>query len=126
MRASRASRVRARSNPSRNAAAAIRRRLRAHERNKNRRVRLLRGQGEILPFRDGAFDHVYSLGSFNYFSNPAGSLREMARVVRPGGRLAVTHRLVAMHLAALADPWVQYPEIYGWVRCRSYDGHVSR
>lgn len=43
-------------------------------------------------------------------------VREMARVVRPGGRIAVTHRLVQLHLASLGQPWVQYEEIYGWMR----------
>jgi ubiquinone/menaquinone biosynthesis C-methylase UbiE len=41
---------------------------------------------------------------------------EMARVVRPGGRIAVTHRLVQLHLASLGQPWVQYEKIYAWMR----------
>jgi SAM-dependent methyltransferase len=43
-------------------------------------------------------------------------VREMARVVRPGGRIAVTHRLVRLHLASLGQPWVQYEKIYKWMR----------
>ncbi|KRR13641.1 class I SAM-dependent methyltransferase [Bradyrhizobium valentinum] len=43
-------------------------------------------------------------------------VKEMARVVRPGGRIAVTHRLVQLHLASLGRPWVQYDEIYAWIR----------
>jgi ubiquinone/menaquinone biosynthesis C-methylase UbiE len=43
-------------------------------------------------------------------------VEEMARVVRPGGRIAVTHRLVQLHLASLGRPWVQYDEIYAWIR----------
>ena len=42
-------------------------------------------------------------------------VREMARVVRPGGRIAVTHRLVQLHLASLGQPWVQYEQIYSWL-----------
>jgi hypothetical protein len=41
---------------------------------------------------------------------------EMVRVVRPGGRIAVTHRLVQLRLEALDQPWVQYKDIYRWVR----------
>lgn len=43
-------------------------------------------------------------------------VREMARVVRPGGCIAVTHRLVQLHLASLDRPWVQYEKIYSWMR----------
>ncbi|MCA1411675.1 class I SAM-dependent methyltransferase [Bradyrhizobium sp. NBAIM20] len=46
----------------------------------------------------------------------ASMVKEMARVVRPGGRIAVTHRLVQLHLASLRQPWVQYDEIYAWIR----------
>ena len=43
-------------------------------------------------------------------------IAEMARVVRPGGRIAVTHRLAQLRLASLGQPWVQYEEIYAWIR----------
>ncbi len=60
-----------------------------HERHKARRVRLLLGQAEALPFHDATFDHVLSVGGFNYFSDPVRSLREMTRVVGPGGTVVV-------------------------------------
>ena len=41
---------------------------------------------------------------------------EMARVVRPGGRIAATHRLVQLRLSSLDQPWVQYEKIYSWMR----------
>lgn len=43
-------------------------------------------------------------------------IREMARVVRPGGRIAATHRLVQLRLSSLDQPWVQYEKIYAWMR----------
>jgi ubiquinone/menaquinone biosynthesis C-methylase UbiE len=60
-----------------------------HDQNKAHRVRLFLCQAEVLPFRDAIFDHLLSVGGFNYFSDPARSLREMARVVRPGGMVVV-------------------------------------
>jgi hypothetical protein len=39
-------------------------------------------------------------------------LAEMVRVVRIGGRVAVTHRLVQLPLTRLDQPWVQFGDIY--------------
>ncbi|GAA2663436.1 MULTISPECIES: demethylmenaquinone methyltransferase [Actinosynnema] len=42
-----------------------------------------------LPFRDGAFDAVTVSFGLRNFQDTEAALREMARVVRPGGRLVV-------------------------------------
>jgi SAM-dependent methyltransferase len=47
------------------------------------------GQAESLPFADGSFDAVISQFGLMFFTDRAGALREMWRVLRPGGRLAV-------------------------------------
>jgi ubiquinone/menaquinone biosynthesis C-methylase UbiE len=47
------------------------------------------GNAESLPFADSSFDVVYSAGGFNFFSDRAKALREMIRVVKPGGHLMV-------------------------------------
>jgi ubiquinone/menaquinone biosynthesis C-methylase UbiE len=47
------------------------------------------GEAEDLPFHDRQFDAVLSIGGFNYFNDPEGSLREMVRVTRPGGTIIV-------------------------------------
>jgi demethylmenaquinone methyltransferase/2-methoxy-6-polyprenyl-1,4-benzoquinol methylase len=49
------------------------------------RVRLLVGQAERLPFPDGAFDALTFTYLLRYVSDPAATLAELARVVRPGG-----------------------------------------
>jgi ubiquinone/menaquinone biosynthesis C-methylase UbiE len=47
------------------------------------------GKAEALPFGDASFDVVVSQFGFMFFDDRAGALREMMRVLRPGGRLAV-------------------------------------
>ena len=52
------------------------------------RVRFVRGEAERLPFGDGQFDHLTFTYLLRYVDDPAATLRELARVLRPGGRLA--------------------------------------
>lgn len=43
-----------------------------------------------LPFADGEFDAVISQQGLQFFPDPGTGVREMARVVRAGGRIGVT------------------------------------
>jgi demethylmenaquinone methyltransferase/2-methoxy-6-polyprenyl-1,4-benzoquinol methylase len=52
------------------------------------RVSFVLGQGERLPFGDGAFDAVTFTYLLRYVDDPPATLRELARVLRPGGTLA--------------------------------------
>jgi demethylmenaquinone methyltransferase / 2-methoxy-6-polyprenyl-1,4-benzoquinol methylase len=52
------------------------------------RVSLVEGEAERLPFADAEFDHVSFTYLLRYVADPAATLRELARVVRPGGRVA--------------------------------------
>jgi len=42
-----------------------------------------------LPFADRSFDVIVSANSFHYFDNPELALKEMKRVVKPGGRVVI-------------------------------------
>ncbi len=76
------------------------------------------GRAERLPLPDRTVDAAVNewTGAIWELGLGPTMVKEMARVVRPGGRIAVTHRLVQLHLDALDKPWVQYEEIYDWVR----------
>lgn len=49
----------------------------------------LDGRVERLPFPDASFDVVAAITVLCFVSDAAGALREMARVLRPGGRLVL-------------------------------------
>jgi demethylmenaquinone methyltransferase/2-methoxy-6-polyprenyl-1,4-benzoquinol methylase len=51
------------------------------------RVELLQGQAEALPFADRSFDALTFTYLLRYVADPAATVRELARVVRPGGRV---------------------------------------
>lgn len=48
------------------------------------------GQGEALPFRDGACDLVLFLNAIDHCDRPAATLDEIARVLTPGGLMVLT------------------------------------
>jgi ubiquinone/menaquinone biosynthesis C-methylase UbiE len=47
------------------------------------------GDSEHLPFADGEFTAVLCTSSFHHYPDPGRAAREMARVLAPGGRLAL-------------------------------------
>ncbi|URN17633.1 MULTISPECIES: class I SAM-dependent methyltransferase [Streptomyces] len=53
------------------------------------RLRLVRGAAEAMASGDGEFDHVYSVEAAQHFRDLGAFARECARVLRPGGRVAV-------------------------------------
>jgi SAM-dependent methyltransferase len=53
------------------------------------RVRVTQADAERLPFAAGVFDAVVSFGVLHHTPDTAGSIRELRRVLRPGGRAVV-------------------------------------
>jgi demethylmenaquinone methyltransferase/2-methoxy-6-polyprenyl-1,4-benzoquinol methylase len=51
-------------------------------------VKLVEGPAEQLPFPDASFDALTFTYLLRYVADPAATLRELARVVRPGGTIA--------------------------------------
>ena len=52
------------------------------------RVSMVLGRGEQLPFEDGSFDGLTFTYLLRYVADPAATIAELARVVRPGGPIA--------------------------------------
>jgi demethylmenaquinone methyltransferase/2-methoxy-6-polyprenyl-1,4-benzoquinol methylase len=55
---------------------------------KGSRVELVEGEAERLPFADGSFDGLTFTYLLRYVDDPRATVAELARVVRPGGRVA--------------------------------------
>ena len=68
------------------------------------RIELLEGEAEQLPFPDASFDGLSFTYLLRYVDDPAATMRELARVVRPGGRVA--------SLEFGVPPWA--PARYAW------------
>jgi SAM-dependent methyltransferase len=82
-------------------------------------ARIVQGEATDMPFEDGAFDAVVCAFGLMHVPDQPAALSEMARVLRPGGRLALCawagperSPLFALAGAAIAeagDPSVQLP-----------------
>lgn len=48
------------------------------------------GSAERMPFADDIFDRVFSIGVIHFWTDPAASLTEVHRILRPGGMMRMT------------------------------------
>jgi ubiquinone/menaquinone biosynthesis C-methylase UbiE len=68
---------------------------------------LVCASGSALPFRTGTFDLVFLVSVLGEIPDHEGAVRECARILRPGGRLAVTEDV--------GDPdYVRTPVLRRW------------
>jgi ubiquinone/menaquinone biosynthesis C-methylase UbiE len=68
------------------------------------------GNATRLPFPDAFFDAAFHFGGLNLFSDKALAMHEMARVVKPGGKVVVGDESMA--------PWLRHTE-YGKILLNS-------
>jgi ubiquinone/menaquinone biosynthesis C-methylase UbiE len=73
-----------------------------------RRVALLEAAVSRLPFAEACFDRVCAVNGFQFWPCPEQDLREVRRVLKPGGLLALTLRSGAgsspLGMGRLAEP----------------------
>jgi SAM-dependent methyltransferase len=73
------------------------------------------GDALVLPFADGAFDRVIAAEVLEHIGSDRGAIAELARVLRPGGTMAVT-----------VPRW--FPELICWTLSDDYHnvpgGHI--
>jgi demethylmenaquinone methyltransferase / 2-methoxy-6-polyprenyl-1,4-benzoquinol methylase len=80
------------------------------ERGEDARILLLLADAQRLPFRDGAFDALSFTYLLRYVPDPQATLYEMARVVKPGGRVASLEFFVPSKPLFRA-PWWLYTRV---------------
>jgi len=97
-------------------------------------VKLMEGDAESLPFPAASFDALTFTYLLRYVSDPGATLRELARVVRPGGSVA------GLEFAVPRRPWRPLWELYvrvglpvagrvispGWARVGDFLGSSIR
>lgn len=71
-------------------------------------IRLVYGKAETLPFADASFDRVVAVSMLCFVSDAGRAIREMARVLRPGGRLV-------MGELGPSGVWTMVRRIRGWL-----------
>ena len=80
------------------------------------KVKLYFGEAGELPFHADTFDKAFSIHSIYFWPDPAGALREIRRVLKPGGLLALTILPRELWNTGQPDKAVGTPE------CRPYAG----
>jgi len=63
------------------------------------------GAGECLPFASASFDYVTNLGSLEHFIEPLLGVKEMTRVLKPGGKAFI---LVPNTFSLLTNIWIAF------------------
>ena len=80
-----------------------------------------------LPFGDGSFDAIYSMGTIEHFDETERAVEEMARVLKPGGRaiVGVPNRYDPF-LRPLVATLLQAVGLYGYGYEKSYSRRALR
>jgi ubiquinone/menaquinone biosynthesis C-methylase UbiE len=100
-------------------------------------AQLVPGDVRAMPFEDASFDVVIDFGTCYHVTRPAAALREIARVLAPGGCLVhetPLSQLLAHPVRAFGRrlPWRAVPAFRVerrallWTRRRAYGGSVAR
>ena len=78
----------------------------AEARRRSPGIRFVEGSADELPFPDKSFDALTFTYLFRYVPDPAATLRELVRVVRPGGSIAALEFAVPQGI--LRPAWEVY------------------
>jgi ubiquinone/menaquinone biosynthesis C-methylase UbiE len=77
-----------------------------------------RGSLLDLPFADGSFDAVFSVEALEHALDPETAIGELARVLRPGGRLVIVDKSLRHRGHLRVEPWERWfdaGEVSAWL-----------
>jgi cyclopropane fatty-acyl-phospholipid synthase-like methyltransferase len=77
------------------------------------RIRAVRGDARDLPFGENEFDALVSIDAFEYFGTDVRFLPTALRVLKPGGRIAISTPGLVVD-PYLADPPSAVTDLVGW------------
>jgi len=100
----------------------------ARRQHRRKCLRFAVGSSDAIPADADAFDVVVSTISFHHWARPVESLREIARVLRPGGRLLILDLCRDNLLLDVVDQvqrWVQ-PSHFAIASAAEMRGYCSR
>lgn len=78
-------------------------------------VRLVSGEAERLPFAPGSFDLAVAVTALCFLPDPERAVAEMARVLRPGGRLVIGE-------LGRRSAWAAWRRLRGWLGSEIWRG----
>lgn len=55
----------------------------------NNEISLVNADAEKLPIRSNSVDYVFNIGSIEHYLNPESGIREIARILKPGGKACI-------------------------------------
>ncbi|HEX2026151.1 MAG TPA: class I SAM-dependent methyltransferase [Actinomycetota bacterium] len=94
---------------------------RAEPRAREHGVELRAAPAERLPFPDGSFDTVVSIGVFCSVDDPERALTEVFRVLRPGGELRFSE-----HVRGASAARTTMQRSLDWLHYRAFHCHIGR
>ena len=77
-------------------------------------VELRQGEASALPLEDGAVDAAFAHMVLHYLPSPSDALREMARVVAPGGKVVIVDFVLHEHEWMRQELGEAEQELRGW------------